>query len=138
MLCRYGDDRVGQTVSEFAAGVIEAMNSAWENFLHAAQSLSDAGPIKRRLVNAYATHLASVPSDEVPREIRDEFQALGASLSCVQPLRGETAVQASVRKMSDNEAATHAMRIITMMGAMIRLQLQPRQPVLRAVNSGDD
>lgn len=114
------------------------MNSAWENFFHAAQSLSEAGPIKRRLVNAYATHLASVPYDDVPREIRDEFQALSTSLSCVRPLRGETAVQASVRKMSDHEAAAHALRIVNLLGTIVRLQMQPRQPVLRAVNSGDD
>lgn len=114
------------------------MNSAWEHFLYAAQTLSDAGPIKRRLVNAFSAHLASVPTDEVPREVRDDFQALSASLSSVKPLRGETAVQASVRKMSDHEAAAHALRIVNIMGAIVRLQLQPRQPVLRAVNSGDD
>lgn len=114
------------------------MNSVLENFLHAAQTLSDAGPIKRRLANAYATHLASVPCDDVPREVREEFQALGASLSAVQPLRGETAIQASVRKMSDHEAAGYALQIINLLGTMVRMQTQPRQPVLRAVNSNDD
>jgi hypothetical protein len=114
------------------------MSSAWEKFFNAAQTLSAAGPIKRRLAAAYGTHLASLPCDDVPREIREEFAALGSSLSAVAPLRGETAVQASVRKMSDHEAAVHALRIINLMGSMVRLQLHPRQPVLRAVNSGDD
>jgi hypothetical protein len=114
------------------------MSSTWERFFNAAQTLSAAGPIKRRLVMAYGTHLASLPSDEIPREIRDEFAALGSSLSSVSPLRGETAVQASVRKMSDHEAALHALRIVNLMGSMVRLQLHPRQPILRAVNSGDD
>jgi hypothetical protein len=114
------------------------MSSAWEKFFNAAQTLSAAGPIKRRLALAYGTHLISVQGDELPREIREEFLALESSLSSVPPLRGETAVQASVRKMSDHEAALHALRIVNLMGSMVRLQLHPRQPVLRAVNSGDD
>jgi hypothetical protein len=114
------------------------MSSAWEKFFSAAQTLSAAGPIKQRLATAYGSHLATIPTDEVPREIRDEFVSLGSSLSSVPPLRGETAIQASVRKMSDHEAATHALRIINLLGSMVRLQLHPRQPVLRAVNSGDD
>ncbi len=119
-------------------GVVEVMNSSWENFFSATQTLSAAGPIKQRLAVAYGTHLAAVRSDEVPREIRDEFLALVSSLSSVCPQRGETAVQASVRKMSDHDAATHALRIVNLMGSIVRLQLHPRQPLLRAVNSGDD
>jgi hypothetical protein len=114
------------------------MSSAWERFFNAAQTLSAAGPIKQRLALAYGKHLALMQADEVPREIRDEFASLSSSLSSVLPLRGETALQASVRKMSDQDAAMHALRIINLMGSMVRLQLQPRQPVLRAVNSGDD
>ncbi len=114
------------------------MSSAWECFLSAAQLLSSSGPIKQRLATAYTKHLAAVNCEELPREFRDEFVSIGSSLSAVTPLRGETAVQASIRKMSDFEAAGHALRIINLMGALIRTQIQPRQPVLRAVNSGDD
>ena len=114
------------------------MSSAWEKFLNAAQALSAAGPIKRRLAIAYGEHLSSVHTDEMPREVRDEFVRLGSSLSSVEPMRGETAIQASVRKMSDHEAALHALRIVNLLGSLVRLQLHPRQPVLRAVNSGDD
>ena len=114
------------------------MSSNWEHFFYAAQALSLAGPIKNRLVTAYASHLAMIKPDELPREVRDEFVDLGSSLSSVRPMRGETAVQASVRKMSDHEAAKHAKRIVDLLGALVRLQLQPRQPMLRAVNGNDD
>ena len=114
------------------------MSSVWESFLNAAQQLSSAGPIKQRLAAAYATHLAGLPTDDIPREFRDEFTAIGSSLTAVRPLRGETAVQASIRKMSDHDAAGHAQRIVSLLGALIRVQVQPRQPILRAVNSSDD
>lgn len=114
------------------------MSSTWEHFFYAAQALSLAGPIKNRLVNAYASHLATLKPDELPREVRDEFVQLGSSLCCVRPMRGETAIQASVRKMSDNEAAVHAKHIVDLLGTLVRLQLQPRQPLLRAVNGNDD
>jgi len=114
------------------------MSGNWENFFYAAQALSLAGPIKIRLINAYASHLAMLKPEDLPREVRDEFMELSASLSAVRPLRGETAVQATVRKMSDNEAATHAKCIVEVLGTLVRLQLHPRQPLLRAVNSGED
>jgi hypothetical protein len=114
------------------------MNSVWERFFSAAQTLCAAGPIKQRLATAYGKHLANLHGDEVPREIREEFLSLGDNFMSVTPLRGETAVQASVRKMSDQDAATLALRIVNLMGSMVRMQMQPRQPVLRAVNSGDD
>jgi hypothetical protein len=111
--------------------------NTWENFLNAAQLLSSSGPIKQRLCLAYSTHLAGLNVEELPRECREEFVSLGVRLSSVPPLRGETALQASIRKMSDFEAAAHALRIINLLGGIVRLQMQPRQPVLRAVNSSE-
>jgi len=112
-------------------------NGHWENFLAAAQALSTAGPIKHRLVNAYAAHLACVKADELPREVRDDFIELGQCLSIVSPMHGESAVQATVRKMSDRDAARHAQRILGLLDALVRSNLQPRQPMLRAVNHDD-
>jgi hypothetical protein len=52
-------------------------------------------------------------------------------------MRGETAVQATVRKMSDPEAGRLAVRIVDMLAIIARTQYQQR-PKLRAVNSGED
>lgn len=113
------------------------MNSAWENFLAATATLAAAGPVKQRLTEAYSLHLAGVDQDELPREIRDEFCSLCTCLSCVRPMRGESAVQATVRKMSDREAGSVAKRIVEMLAIIARNQYQQR-PKLRAVNSSDD
>jgi hypothetical protein len=56
-------------------------------------------------------------------------------MSSVRPLRGESAVQATVRKMSDLEAGGVAMRIVDMLGIIARNQTAQR-PKLRAV--GED
>jgi hypothetical protein len=113
------------------------MSSVWENFLAATAILASAGPIKQRLAEAYRAHLASVNQDDLPREIRDEFCALSNCLSCVRPMHGETAVQATVRKMSEPEAGRIAVRIVDMLAVIARSQYQQR-PKLRAVNSNDD
>ncbi|HET9448285.1 MAG TPA: hypothetical protein VFO35_18600, partial [Steroidobacteraceae bacterium] len=81
------------------------------------------------------THLATLDAEEVPKEIREEFCSLSSCMSSVRPLRGETAVQATVRKMSDTEADGVAMRIVNMLGIIARNQTAVR-PKLRAV--GDD
>lgn len=111
------------------------MSSAWENFFAATAMLASAGPIKHRLLEAYRTHLAEVDEDDLPKEIRDEFSSLSTSMSRVRPLRGETAVQATVRKMSDREAGGIAMRIVSMLAVISRQQTMQR-PKLRAV--GED
>jgi hypothetical protein len=113
------------------------MNSAWEHFFAATLVLASAGPIKHRLAEAYRQHLEGLEEDELPKEVRDEFTELSSSLCRVRPLRGETALQATVRKMSDSEAGTFAARIVNMLGAITRVQGQQR-PKLRAVNSSDD
>ena len=113
------------------------MSSAWENFFAATAILASAGPIKHRLVEAYRSHLATLDQEELPKEIREDFSSLCTCLSCVRPMRGETAIQATVRKMSDPEAGRVAMRIVNMLGVIARQQqTQQRAPKLRAV--GED
>jgi hypothetical protein len=114
------------------------MSSAWEHLFAATVVLASSGPIKQRLVEAYRTHLATLDRDELPKEIREEFCSVSNCLSCVRPMRGETAEQATVRKMSDSEAGQVATRIVNMLGAVARLQLFQRTPKLRAVNGAED
>ncbi len=112
------------------------MNSAWEHFFAATVVLASAGPIKHRLAEAYRQHLEGLEQDELPKEIREEFSTLSTSICRVRPLRGETALQATVRKMSDNEAGSFAVRIVNMLGVIARVQGQQR-PKLRAVSNDE-
>src|SRR5512138_2265338 len=85
------------------------MSNAWENFFAATAMLASAGPIKQRLAEAYRQHLAPLEQDDLPKEIREEFSSVSNCMQCVRPMRGESAVQATVRKMSDIEAGRMAM-----------------------------
>lgn len=111
------------------------MSTAWEHFFAATIILASAGPIKHRLVEAYRNHLADLDQEELPKEIRDEFSSLSSCMCRVTPLRGETAVQATVRKMSDREAGGIAARIVGILGTLSCQQVVTR-PKLRAV--GED
>jgi hypothetical protein len=111
------------------------MSSAWEHFFAATSMLASSGPIKHRLAEAYRIHLETLDTEEIPKEIRDEFCWLSSCMSSVRPLRGESAVQATVRKMSDVDADGVAMRIVNMLGIIARNQTAQR-PKLRAV--GED
>jgi hypothetical protein len=110
------------------------MSSTWEHFFAATAVLVSARPIKQRLVDAYRMHLAPIDREELPKEIREEFYSVCDCMSCVRPLRGETAEQATVRKMSDHEASQVANRILNMLGTLARMQVFQRTPKLRAVN----
>jgi hypothetical protein len=112
------------------------MSSAWENFFAATVVLASAGPIKHRLAEAFRLHLANVEEEELPKEVRDEFSSISTCLHSVKPLRGETAIQATVRKMSDLEASKIATRIVNLLGVFARQGAAQRPPKLRAV--GDE
>ena len=58
---------------------------------------------------------------ELPSSLRADYSALLLSLASVTPMRGESAVQATVRKMSNEEAESVAERIVTLFGQVARL-----------------
>jgi hypothetical protein len=98
------------------------MISAWECFHFATLELVRSTPIKQRLICAYRRHLAGLPEDEVPDLVRDSFHQVLCHLRGVQPLRGEDAVAASVRKMSNQEADECAALIVEIFGMMSRAE----------------
>jgi hypothetical protein len=96
------------------------MISAWENLHFAMLELVRSAPIKQRLIAAYRRHLTGVVEEQLPAEVRGSFSQVMRSLALVQPLRGEDAVAASVRKMSNQEADDCAALIVEVFGAMCR------------------
>src|SRR5271165_7356427 len=99
------------------------MISAWENLHFATLELVRSTPIKQRLIAAYRRHLAALVEDQLPNEVRTSFSQVMRSLAGVQPLRGEDAVTASVRKMSNQEADDCAALIVEIFGLMSRADL---------------
>ena len=103
---------------------------AWEKFQGATLSLARSGSIKDRLADAYRNHLCDVAEDELPNDIRDEFRSLSCALTREPPLsRGEDAIRASLRKMSNDEADRIASSVVRMFSALPRAMT----PALRAV-----
>jgi hypothetical protein len=95
-----------------------SMKAAWESIHLAAVQLADASSVKHRLVVAFSKYLAELDSDDLPRAVRGEFEALRRDMTCVPPLRGETPVIATVRKMSNDEAGRNAQRIVRLLAAL--------------------
>jgi hypothetical protein len=96
------------------------MASAWDSLHSATLELVRSTPIKQRLIAAYRRHLSSVHEDQLPAEARDSFGQVMRSLAGVPPLRGEDAVTASVRKMSNQEADDCAGLVVEIFGMLSR------------------
>src|ERR1700739_4675138 len=96
------------------------MSTTWEQFEGAALSLVRSGAIKDRLAETYRNHLAQVNAEELPEGLRAEFRACHEALTRERPLRGEDAVRATVRKMSNQEADALACSVIRLFAAMVR------------------
>ena len=97
------------------------MNTAWDKFQSATLALARSGAIKDRLTEAYRNYLAKVSEDELPKEMREDFRALGRALTRERPLlRGEDAFRATIRKMSGSEADELCAKVVRMFAALPR------------------
>jgi hypothetical protein len=104
------------------------MISAWDCFHFATLELVRSAPIKQRLVCAYRRHLAALRPEQVPEDVRGSYVKVTRALSGVQPLRGEDAVAASVRKMSMQDADDCAALIVEIYGMMCRRHAEQARP----------
>ena len=96
--------------------------AAWESFHKATIELAKSAGLKQRLADAFTRHLQDMPISEMPSELRPDFEALRKHMTNVTPMRGETAVAATVRKMSLEEADACAMRIVALLDALHRVK----------------
>lgn len=97
------------------------MNTTLDLFEAATVSLTRAAPIKDRLADAYRNYLVYVHEEDLPADVCEEFRALTDTLTRVCPeLRGDDALRATVRKMSNNDAANAASAVVRMFGSVSR------------------
>jgi hypothetical protein len=111
------------------------MMSVWECLALATLELVRSTPIKQRLMSAYRRHLISIPADKLPAEARELFAQVMATLQGVEPLRGEDAVAASVRKLSNQDAEDCAALIVEIFGVTCRVLLDNARSNAAAVQS---
>jgi len=113
------------------------MDNVLDLLQQATTTLSQGGSIKDRLADAYATHLIQVDVEDLPEALRDEFECLCQAMRREHPLPRETAIRASVRKMSNEEAARHAALVVRIFAALARagVQIVTRRSVRNPVGS---
>lgn len=115
------------------------MQTSWELFRSAVVVLAGGGPIKQRLTEAYQGHLRDVSPDDLPRDLRTSYLSLVTALQSSQRTGNLDAVAASVRKMSEADAARHAQAIVHMFAGLHEPQPSNRTAaLLRAVPSDED
>ena len=111
------------------------MSAAWESLHRATLELASQYSIKQRLTRAFSSHLQDLDPADLPAEVRGRFTDLAARMTRVPPLRGETAVSATVRKMSNDEAGECAQQIVDILAALGVQQGEVQRPRPRKVLS---
>jgi hypothetical protein len=104
------------------------MISAWDSLHSAILELVRSTPIKQRLISVYRRYLSTLSVEQLPLEARGTFAQVMNILGGVQPLRGEDAVVASVRKMSAQQTDDCAALIVEIFGSVARAESVLRQP----------
>ena len=98
------------------------MSRVYDRLESATLHFARSGAIKERLEGAWRQCLSNIDADDVPHELRLQFLELAAQIQRERPLRGEDALRATVRKMSSEEAESHASQIVRMFCRMTRQQ----------------
>jgi hypothetical protein len=98
------------------------MSRVYDRLESATLLLARSGAIKDRLDGAWRQYLANLEPDDFPRDLRLQFLELASAIQRERPMRGEDAVRATIRKMSNEEAERHAAQIVRMFCRMTRQQ----------------
>lgn len=108
------------------------MNTTLDLLEAATLSLTRSAPIKDRIADAYRNYLARLDGNDLPADIHEELRALTDTLTRVSPeLRGDDALRATIRKMSNEQAAEVASAVVRLFGAVSRASVQ-------SVRNGND
>jgi len=99
----------------------------------AVRVLVGAGPVKQRLIEAWRLHLAALQEKDVPDALRPRLTTLRSAMHVAHPTGGMSAPEVSVRKMSDTEAAAHAVRVLEMYAQLCATYEFEASPRLRVV-----
>ena len=98
------------------------MSRVYDRLESATLHFARSGAIKDRLEGAWRQCLANIEADDVPRELRLQFLELCSTMQRERPLRGEDAVRATIRKMSNEDAERQAALIVRMFCKLTRQQ----------------
>jgi hypothetical protein len=90
------------------------MAAVWDVFNGAVRILVGCGPVKQRLIEAWRVHLAPLHEKDVPELLRADLAALRAAMHAAPAAGGMSDAEVSVRKMSEQQAADHAFRVLDM------------------------
>ena len=96
------------------------MTQNWEHFRCATLTLVGPGPVKQRLCDAYMRHLRMVDAEALPRSVQPGYAELAQAMRCAQAAGGLGAVEATVRKMSEQDAGFLAARVLEMFVVLSR------------------
>jgi hypothetical protein len=98
------------------------MSRVYDRLESATLHFARSGAIKDRLEGAWRQCLSKIDADDIPHELRLQFLELAAQIQRERPLRGEDALRATIRKMSNEEAERHASTIVRMFCRVTRQQ----------------
>ncbi len=109
------------------------MSRIYDRFESATFVLTRSGAIKDRLNAAWRQFLGNIEPDDLPRDLRIQFLELSGAMQRERPLRGEDAVRATIRKMSNDDAERLASQIVRM---FCRMSRQPELELPMPASSG--
>ena len=112
------------------------MDKLLRRFFEAVSLCTGAQAIKPRLADAWVQHLDAIDPGKLPPGLRVKFRQLRTAMYREQPMPGEHVARASVRKMSQKQAAEHTRTIAAIYSELTRIQFENQSPVTQPASQG--
>jgi len=100
------------------------MRPLYDRFAAAVRTCVGPEPVKTRLSTAWIEHLDAIDPVDMPGNLHQEFRKLRRAMYAAEPLPDEPAPLAAVRKMSAQQAAQYADRIVLLASELQALCLR--------------
>jgi len=105
-----------------------AIDYVWEKFHLAVLTLAGGhGTVQERLADAFAGQLMRLNVNDLPEELRGDFEEVERLLTSGEPVGDEGSVDASARSLIDNEATRLAEQIVGLYDAVTKLDAVDEQ-----------
>ncbi|WP_410751782.1 hypothetical protein [Citrobacter sp. U14242] len=98
-----------------------SLSYAWEKFHTAVLTLAGDGNIKERLSNAFIFSIDHIKaSEDIPEDLREQFESLCDNLTRIDPVGNEGKVQATVSQIDSFELSKTAEDIVSFYDTICR------------------
>jgi hypothetical protein len=105
-----------------------SLSYAWEKSYDAVHHLATSeGDLRKRLISVFLNDIMHIRAEELPEDIRTEFEKLMADAASEEPVGQEGLIDATISRFSADEASRMAERVVNFYTSVVERRTLEKQ-----------